>query len=238
MWWWATRGTPCRGQTIALIAGGPLVLLSGGFAFVGTVQMILGIEPFDTAILGLWAMFFVVSCVLLAALGWGWHRRRTVRTAIDSLASSLQGYRLDGVKDTAWWLNTYWAGSYPNETLVKSDYHGAVSAVVDGYRTLVEFSPEADRYHRARLHVLVAAWLPLVTDGTGRPPAASAQASAAHRALVETGFSVEQNAGGLMLRATPAALETLCKKPSRVAEMGRVVQAAVLMARGVGAEPV
>jgi len=57
------------------------------------------------------------------------------------------------------------------------------------------------------------------------------------RALVNQGFEVAQNTGGLFLRANQATLKAFRKHPGRLAQLGPTLTQAVLVTRGLGGEP-
>lgn len=227
-----------QGHTIALMAGGPLTLLTGASAVSYTIDALTGDEPFDPAILGLWGMFLTAFVFVFGVVAYTFYRRQSMRSAVRKLAAALHGRELGELKDTVWWLNSYWAGPYPNNNLVRSDPYGSISAVVDGFRALVEYAPTQGRYLKPRLHVLVAAWFPGVSDGSGRAVAVSAEARRAHQQLIDQGFAVEQNPGGLLLRGGEPVLRAVRKNPARLEELAVTLQQAATLARGLGGEPV
>jgi len=227
-----------QGNTILIMAGAPMTLVLGITAVGFTYEMATGAEPFNPSIIVVWALFFALAIGMTAGTAYVLYKRNVFHKALASLIAAYAGRDLGNLGGTVWWLNKYWAGPYPNDKLAASAPYGSVALVVGGFHCLVEFAPSTERHCRPRLHILVAAWLPGLSDGMGRPPPADEQLRRAHQALFSQGFEGEQNAGGLFLWADRATLKAFRKDPERLAQLGPTLTQAVLVTRGLGGEPV
>jgi DNA-directed RNA polymerase subunit RPC12/RpoP len=213
--------------------------VSGGMLIYTAARMLIAGEPFDPARA---AMGGAAFAVMAGALLWWLGRRRRARLwqqAMRDLAAQLHGQVLPRARGALEWLNAHWAGEHMPGYLRWSGM--AVAAALDGggYRTLVDVDPVRSNEQRTgRALVLLAAWVPGISDGTQGAPALAGSAQAIREWLARAGFSCAIGEAGIMLEAGEALQKKLRRNPAAAHGLAPVIMAAAELAGALGAEPV
>lgn len=219
-----------------LMVLGPFALMTGGGAVAFSFEMIVGREPFHPGIFLIWAMFF--GCVA-AAVGISVYKRgkrERWRAALAAVARSSDGDLLAGIDGLAGWLDRHWAGPYDLRFLYAGPYAHGATVASGGYAGLLWLDPTAmSEHHPARGHVLLAAWIPGVTDDQGgdRTPEARALLEDLRRV-----HDVQLQEGGLFVALDEADLALLRRDPATVAELATLFPRLADLARALKASPV
>jgi hypothetical protein len=226
------------GGFILMIAMGPLTLCMGAVGFISSWEMVTGEADFDPLIFVLWGMFFGSIGFAVLTMKWLSRRKKTLRQACDTLALQFHGRPIASLQEMVSWLNAYWAAPYPASLLSQGGHYGGAMLMVDGYAVLVEFAGTSDRYRDPRLLILVAAWFPGLSDGTGPAPHPTPAAQAGHARLASDGYKAEQDPGGVFVRANEGMVNLVRKDTSALAHLAPTLSQAVHLARSLGGVPV
>lgn len=232
------QGMGVSGTTVLFMAIGPMVVMVGISCVAFSWQMAIGEEPYSPAIFLLWAMLLGAIAVLGGATWWNRTRKHRLREASEALASQLGGQPLGSLQQMVQWLNHYWAGPYDAHHLSGVGLYGAACGTMQGYAVLGELFGSSDRYRRARVHLLIAAWIPGLSDGQGQPPLGGPAVEAERQALAQAGFDVELNQGGLLLVAEPTTVKRIVKNLPSFGQLAPALMHGVRMAQAMGATPV
>jgi guanyl-specific ribonuclease Sa len=111
---------------------------------------------------------------------------------------------------------------------------GAVSAVVDGYAVQVLRATSSSM--PTRIMVLVAAWLPGISDGSGQVQAAPLPAE--QQALHQAGFRLAHSPAGIYLTASDEVADQMARDPQRMMELPTILTHAARITRAMGGVPV
>jgi hypothetical protein len=215
------------------------VPVSAGLLLFRAARTLISGEPLDPAVALLGG---VALLVMAGALLWFLARRRRARLwqqVMADLAAQLRGRVLPPGSGVLEWLNAHWAGEVVPAHLRWSGL--AVAAALDGggYRTLVDVDPVRSNEQRTgRVLVLLAAWVPGVSDGTQAAPALSARAHELVDWMRRTGFSCTIGEAGITLAAGEALRDSLRRNPAAAHGLAPVIMAAAELAAALGAVPV
>jgi hypothetical protein len=212
--------------------------VSGGMMIYTAAGMLLKGEPFDPAVAAMGGGVFVV---MAGALLWwlGRRRARLWQQAMADLAAQLHGRVLPRARGPLEWLNAHWAGEHMPGHLRWSGM--AVAAALDGggYRTLVDVDPVRSNEQRTgRVLVLLAAWVPGISDGTQSAPPLPGRAHTIMDWLQRAGFACSVGEAGIMLAAGDELQRKLRRNPAAAHGLAPVIMAAADLAVALGAEPV
>lgn len=212
---------------------------SGCIMIYMAARMLIRGEPFDPAVA---AMGGGALAVMGGALLWWLGRRRRARLwqqAMADLAAQLHGRVLPRASGPLEWLNAYWAGEHMPGYLRWSGMAVAVALDGAGYRTLVDVDPVRSNEQRTgRVLVLLAAWMPGISDGTQGAPALPERARQAMDWLQRAGFSCSLGEAGIMLAAGEALQKQLRRNPAAAHGLAPVIVGAAELAVALGAVPV
>jgi DNA-directed RNA polymerase subunit RPC12/RpoP len=216
-----------------------LIPVAGGMLVVGAARSVIAGEPLDpnVAVTG-----GIALAIMAGALLWWRARRRRARLwqqVMADLAAQLRGRVLPPGAGVLEWLNAHWAGEVVPAHLRWSGL--AVAAALDGggYRTLVDVDPVTSNEQRTgRVLVLLAAWVPGVSDGTQAAPALSARAHEIVEWLRRAGFSCTIGEAGIALAAGEELRDSLRSNPAAAHGLAPVIMAAADLATAIGAVPV
>jgi len=214
----------------------PLTGMLVYFATIGS-DATSGPQP-PPAVQALSGLFFLAH---LGAVLWTYTRRRTrtagLREAHHLVAAQFGGQPHDALATTIAWLNNYWAGPYDVHNIIPSPFYDGLTATVHGYPVLVDSSPAGAAGRRPRVHVMVGAWVPGVSDESGRGPQWTQAAHAEVNELQRLGFSVEPQVAGLVAIASKETLRTCLKKPETLHGLADVIHHAARLAHELQAQP-
>jgi hypothetical protein len=215
------------------------VPVSGGMMIHAAARMLVAGEPFDPAVAAMGGGAFVV---MAGALLWWLGRRRRARLwqqAMADLAAQLHGRVLPRARGPLEWLNTYWAGEHMPGYLRWSGMACAASLDGNGYHTLVDVDPVRSNERRTgRVLVLLAAWVPAISDGKTDAPELPGRARAIRDWLAQAGFSCAIGEAGILLSAGEALQKKLRRNPAAAHGLAPVIMAAADLAAALGAGPV
>jgi uncharacterized Zn finger protein (UPF0148 family) len=227
---------------VPFLVMGSLLPTIGFGALAFTWQMfVTGEEPFHPAIFVLWAMLAAVVGVPIAFFAYRVAQRRSIHEAMSDLARQFRGVVSRRRDDLVRWLNQYWAAEYETTWLYDGVYFHAAALEVVGFDTLVDFEPHGYRYrgsgYPARLHLVLAAFVPGVTDGGGGPRS-DARTQQLQGWLATSGFELTVCEGGLLAQANPQLVKRVRKDPSSLHELAPILHAMAEIAARIGAAPV
>jgi hypothetical protein len=234
----AYQGMGLSGNAVLFMALGPMILMLGVGCIAFSWQMATGEEPYSPGIFALWAIWLGCIAVLVGGTWWTRHRKSLVRAACQALAAQLGGHPIETIQQMVGWLNEYWAGPYESRHLSGVGLYGGAFGSMEGYAVLAELFGTRDKYRQPRVHLMVAAWVPGLSDGTGQLPPASAVVEAERQALAQMGFRVEPNQGGLLLVAHGDRVKRFIEDLSELGRLAPVLMHGVRMAQALGATPV
>lgn len=188
---------------------GSLLAMIGATAVGYSVQMLRGAEPFHPAIFILWAMTIAIVGGVATFLSRRRQRRARLRSALGDAVRQLGGAEMPAVGQRAVWLDRYWAGDYDQQHLIQTYLAGAAAVEVGGYAALIDVDLNASR-PPPRVDLLLAAWVPEVSDG--RKPSKRIR----DKALKALGFYVRKTEAGLVARANDELLAAARRDPDVV----------------------
>lgn len=214
----------------------PMIVLT---TIVFSWQMfVTGEEPFDPLIFVFWAMSAALVGGLIGFVMYRRAKKAAWRQGLGDIARQFHGNVTNDLTQMVGWLNRYWAAPYPILWLWKGVYFGAASLDVHGYPTLVDVEPHGyQNSYPARVHVVLAAWVPGLSEG-GSPPPLQGRALELRDWLSRSGFDVEPTPGGLLARARPEVISRLRSDPSRAHELAPIIASLAEIAEQIGARPV
>jgi len=183
------------------------------------------------------AVPLVAAGVALTGIaGWmirRWRHISQLRNAVDELATRVHGVAQRHPTATVAWLNAFWPALFDMDVLGTTKRFGAVSAVVDGFAVHVFHATSAST--PARLSILVAAWLPDISDGCGPGPAAP---PATYQAILQAGFRLANTPAGICLTASQEAADQVGRDPHRMIQLTTTLTQAAQLTRTLGGVPV
>ncbi|MCC6999863.1 MAG: hypothetical protein IT370_35010 [Deltaproteobacteria bacterium] len=200
---------------------------------LGTVSLPVG--------LGWCALVIVVVLVLAYTLA----RARSAALATQvfaTLAAQFHGTVLTGRAGVTGWLDATWGGALALTELGSSTQHRGVALTVRGYHAMFELQPQrgsifTQAQGAPRLTVFVAALLPV--DALGAPTLPSTPAISATRDwLVDAGFELRADLGGLRAVAGPALVRRLAGSPTHLEGLAPILDQLAQVAQAAGAHPV
>lgn len=205
-----------------------------------SVGMLRGSEPYDPAIFLMWGLSCCLVGTLVGIVLYRRRQRRRFETALRNLAHQLSGQVGWGVNPVVEWLNAFWAGPYVSHQLMVGRLACAVAASPSQYPLLIFIDPIGmSEHYPPKIELLLAAWIPGLSDGTGRPLAHTAETRRLRQWLGESGFSVEYNQAGLYLRGDEMVAKAIRKMPAEnAAKLPEIASRLVRLAVGLGASPV
>jgi DNA-directed RNA polymerase subunit RPC12/RpoP len=224
---------------VIYIAFAPVALSLVGASIVFTSQMLRGQTPWDPAIVGLWGFSATMLGGGVAYFLYRRGKRRAWHAAFADLARQFRGRVLPRMTDWIEWLNTHWAGAYPLERIFQGPYGCAAALDGQGFPVLViADGSDTDRYRPRRLEIMLAAWVPGMSDGAGTRKVPAGEGAAAHDWLSAHGFTVEFTEAGLRAIADRATVTKLHRHPGKAHELAPAISALATAASSVGAYPV
>jgi hypothetical protein len=216
---------------------GPFSIMITIAAVAFTKELLLGeteARPEGLAIL--WLFVFGMWGVMLTIFVLRRHRRAQTDAALDHLARQFHGQRLGGIRATAQWLNSFWAGPFGIEQFYVGPGYGAAALRMGPYLALLDYNPNGAQNVKRRVQLLVAAWVPGASEGrrsTQVPPAARGLSAE----LAREGWEVELQEGGLVMRAT-APLNKRLRDPDALHSVAPAVDRAFRLVSAAGGQPV
>lgn len=223
---------------VPYLAFGP-VLAGWGLAMLfGSIEMVRGTEPFEPLILLGWA--FYAACIggFLIFRAWRASKKEAWHRAISDLTRQFHGQVYPKVLDWVRWLNTFWPASYKSTWVAQGRMACSVGLNVGGFATLVIADPTGHDQHRAaKIHILVAAWIPGVSEGTKKRASLNPQAKQAKQALLDAGFHVHISAAGVMAEASQQTIKWLRKHPTAAHVLASTATLVSEVAVGAGGTP-
>jgi len=215
-----------------------ILLIPLAAASIWTVAILRGVEPFHPGIILLWTLFFVAINGAFGLHLWRKARLERFERAAKGLATRGGGQWAGGVELAVSWLDAYWAAPYEPHNLLAGRYATTMTLGPQGYPCLVLCDPVAPDEHReAKIHIFLAAFVPGLSDGTGRVFADSQAAAGARQWLSDLAVTVELTEAGVMCRVQPHLVAALRKSPDRLVELEGVLLAAAQYAQARGALP-
>ena len=175
---------------------------------------------------------------------WLWLRRakaRTWRSAMRDLAQHLRGQLVLTLDQRVDWLNRLWMAEIAPAELHQSTLGCAAAVDADGYPALVLADPRAScPAQPARVEVLLAAWLPGLSDGMTDASAMvpSPSGVGAWRWITSQGFEITPSEAGLRATANATAVATLHRNPAALHALVPIIRTLAMVARSVHAVPV
>lgn len=224
----------------------PLLMIGGSVAMpLVTLPLMVVLEPDvelrTKAIVGGVgvALIAIVTSIIAALVARRRQRKRALREALSDLEMQFHGHVTSKLHGFIAWLNAYWAGTYELRRLAVSPMFGFVSLDAWGYAAGIAVSLTQPVVGRCAtfVDILLAAWVPSVSEGRPEPPI-SAQAAATLAWLRASGFEVQRTEAGLLASATPAVVAQLWREPSGVHHLATITAHLVRLAHEIGAQPV
>jgi len=126
---------------------------------------------------------------------------------LEACARAVGGRYAPVSKDLFDWLDEFWIETIAQDRLKVGSDRGSVSAVVDGFPSLIDVQARqcGDEVESVdeRVMIYLAAWRPNVLDGWPPAEAWSAAARALAADLLHSGFVVEHSRAGIVARGVP-----------------------------------
>lgn len=141
------------------------------------------------------------------------------------------------------WLNGWWAGPASMDLVFGGSHFSALRFEPLGYEVLLVLNLVPARSQRPAVSLLLAAWIPGVSERDAPDPGVVASwgsapgAAAPLAALQQAGFEVEPSVAGLLCQATPDAVHRLRRVPEEVALLTAAVVDIARLAAAIGARP-
>jgi ribosomal protein L37AE/L43A len=231
----------------------PLVLIGPGVALpfivipvitVGaTWDMATGQEPFNGAVLLGWGMS---AAIVGGAILW-WRRRQEIlgiwARATATLSRQFNGHALGSAAAVVQWMNQHWAGPYDLVHLRQGSFRTSLALSAAGYPVLLAADPfetaskEQSEQRALKPHVLLAAWVPGVSDHSGQGPARGAAVEREVALLSAAGFEVAITEAGLFAHACLETTKALRKHPAAAHALAVVIGHLTQLAQALGAAP-
>lgn len=223
---------------VPYLAFGPVVVGWGIAMVYATIGMLRGTEHFDPLIFVGWAAYAAVIGGFLIFRAWRADKKEAWRNVISDLTRQFQGQLYPLVFDWVNWLNTFWPSSYKSTWVAQGSLACSAGLKVGGFPTLLIADPTGHDQHRAaKLHILVAAWIPGPSDGTKQRATLNPQAKQAKKALQDAGFHVHISAAGVMAEASQKTIKEMRKHPTAAHLLASTVTLASEIAIGAGGTP-
>lgn len=226
------------GPYVHLLVFGSMGVMISGIALVVTAQMVTGALRFHPGVLVLWLLGIAFFAVMFGITLYKWHNRSRWTRAANTLARQLRGEAGRGIEGVVSWLDAFWAGSYAKRYIHCGPYSVWVQGRLDGFPVFVNLDPRGTgRYHHPKIHLLLAAWVPGVSDGGNQPTATGPHIDGQRHDLKKDGKPKVREAG-LVLELRPEWLDRLQKQPERVVELAPLLSRLAHLARDLRADPV
>jgi len=189
-------------------------------------ELLEGKLPDLPALYALWLLLPLGWLVFGLSLARKHARRRRLEAALSNVAQQGRGSSDSDVSAYVAWLDEHWAGPYdvPYDSLGTWFYSVRVRA--GRYAGLAELNLEARNLKPAHVRVLLAAWLPGISDNDQGTAAAALPAAAHsfHDRLYALGCSLELTGAGLIARMDldHARVEALARDPESASVLSSV----------------
>lgn len=165
--------------------------------------------------------------------------RSRLEAALELVARQGRGVVDDEVAEYIAWLDRHWAGAYEVPYVDLGAWFQSVRVTAGPYPSLIELNLDPRGAAGGSVKVLLAAWVPGVSDAEGPLPQSALPASARPfvERLLELGWSVKVTAAGLVaaMDLQSAAVQSLLREPesatgltsvlAHVAGLGRCLHA-------------
>lgn len=141
------------------------------------------------------------------------------------------------------WLNDRWAGPATVDLVFGGSLYRALRFEPLGYEVVLVLNPVPARGQRPSMSLLLAAWIPGVSERDAPDPGVADSwrsapgAASPLSALERAGFEVEPSVAGILCRATPDAVRRLRQAPEEVALLGAAIVDIARLAAAIGARP-
>jgi hypothetical protein len=223
---------------VPYLAFGPMLVGWGISMVYITIEMVRGTEAFDPLIFLGWAAYAGIIGGFVIFRAWRAGKKEAWHQVVGDLTRQFQGQLYPGVLDWVQWLNTYWPASYKNTWVAQGSLACSAGLNVGGFATLLIADPTGHDQHRAaKIHVLVAAWIPGVSEGTQKRASLNPQGKQAKQALLDAGFHVHISAAGVMAEASQQTIKGLRKHPTAAHVLSSTVTLVSEIAVGAGGTP-
>jgi hypothetical protein len=209
---------------------GSMLLMIGGSAVGFSVQMLTGSEPYHPAIFLLWALTLAIlggSAVYCLRYRL---RRDALRNGLEDIAKQLSGKVLFDADARLEWLNRYWIGEYERTGLGQSYVAAGAAISIADYNALIDIDLRTGQ-PAPRVELLLAAWVPRVSDG--QEPSGRAR----DETLKHMGFHVRRTAGGLHAVASKEFIDACRARPESVHVLVPALSTLVALAKKHDCQP-
>lgn len=192
----------------------------------------------------IWSTLGLLLIGVLAALAtaYGFTRRQRLSRAWSGAIRALVTDHRGAPVVASTWLDARWAGPVTDEILYGDWAYYALEFHVGGYEALLVTNTETVKGQQPRIMVLLAAWIPGVSDEADALPSSSrlqAPSVDVLRAKIASyGFDVDLEAAGIVASARPDRVDLLGAHPERAVELAQVVRSVAQLALALRAQPI
>jgi uncharacterized Zn finger protein (UPF0148 family) len=213
------------------------------FTVGATWDMATGKEPWNGVVVLGWGM----NAVIVGGALWWWRRRQEIKAtwaqATANLSRQFGGQPLGSATAVVEWMNRYWAGPYDLDHLRQGSFRTSLALSAAGYPVLLAADPfetaskEQSEQMALKPHVLLAAWVPGVSDHTGQGPARGPAVEQQEALLRQAGFDIAITQAGLFAHAHLETAKALRKNPAAAHALAVVLGHMTQLAQALGAAP-